>query len=73
MTESPDLSNAERAARLELAIMDYNDEYDAVANLIDLLADARHWCDTSGRSYGDLDRVAHAHYLAKLESEGGPL
>jgi hypothetical protein len=71
MTDSFEITNAERAVRFELALMHYNDEFDPVANLTDLLADARHWCDTSGQCYGDLDRMAHDHYLAELEAERG--
>ena len=34
--------------------------------LIDLLADARHWCDRHGESFAELDRIAHVHYLHEL-------
>jgi len=37
--------------------------------LTDLLADARHWCDQSHLCYGDVDRLAHQHYLAELEED----
>ncbi|QOJ14000.1 MAG: hypothetical protein HRU75_04820 [Planctomycetia bacterium] len=71
MTESldTDITNAERAERFDQALARYNDEYDTVANLIDLLADARHWCDLHEQCYGDLDRIAHDHYLAELWAE----
>ena len=72
MTQSPNIANAKRAARCRAALTGYNDKYDLVANLIDLLADARHWCDAHGRCFGDLDRIAHEHYLAELAAEGGP-
>lgn len=39
--------------------------------LIDLLADARHWCDRHGECFGDLDRIAHQHYLHELNSNEG--
>lgn len=71
MTDSTDITNAERAARCQEALAGYNDEYDTIANLIDLLADARHWCDRQGQCYGDLDRLAHDHYLAELWEERG--
>ncbi|MCA9281072.1 MAG: hypothetical protein H6812_10630 [Phycisphaeraceae bacterium] len=64
-----DFTNDDRAARCERALAVYNDEYDTASNLIDLLADARHWCDRSGRCFGDLDRNAHSHYLAEIDSE----
>lgn len=38
-------------------------------NLIDLLADARHWCDDNAESFGELDRQAYQHYLAELNDE----
>jgi hypothetical protein len=72
MTDSfPDITNAERAERFDAAVTRYNDEYDTHANLIDLLADARHWCDRQRQCYGDLDRIAHQHYLAELAEERG--
>lgn len=71
MTDSGNITNAERADRCDAALALYNDEWDAVANLIDLLADARHWCDRHTQCYGDLDRIAHDHYLAELSDERG--
>lgn len=69
MNDSPDITNAHRADRCESALAGYNDDYDTVANLIDLLADARHWCDRHGHCFGDLDRIAYDHYLAELWME----
>lgn len=69
MTKQDHLSNAQRADHCQAALAGYNDEYDTAANLIDLLADARHWCDRHGQCYGDLDRIAHDHYLAELQAE----
>jgi hypothetical protein len=60
------INNADRACRLDEIISRYSDDSDSVANLIDMLADARHWCDRNGQCYGDLDRVAYNHYLAEL-------
>jgi hypothetical protein len=37
--------------------------------LIDLLADARHWCDRNGHCFGELDRLAHQHYLDDLHNQ----
>jgi len=68
MTDT-DITNAERAKRCEAALECYNDEWDLLANLIDFLADARHWCDREGKCYGDLDGLAHRHYLAEVEQE----
>lgn len=69
MTDRPDITNAERADRCESTLAGYNDDYDTVTNLIDLLADARHWCERNGQCFGDLDRLAYDHYLAELWAE----
>ena len=36
---------------------------------IDLLTDARHWCDRHGQSFAELDRLANTHYVAELLEE----
>lgn len=59
--------NLRRAERCQQVLANYNDEWDAEANLVDLLADARHWCDRQERDYAKLDRLGHEHYLAELE------
>ena len=37
-------------------------------NLIDLLADAMHWCDLNGESFEALRRVAYQHYLTEIHN-----
>jgi hypothetical protein len=37
--------------------------------LIDLLTDARHWCDRHGEDFAALDRMAYQHYLAELNEQ----
>jgi len=66
-----DITNADRAERVQRMLETYNDEWDVQANLVDLLADARHWCDKHRVCYGDFDRIAHRHYLAELGEERG--
>ncbi len=61
--------NDKRSKRCAATIRSYNDEWDEKSNLIDLLADARHWCDRKELCFGDLDRMAHQHYLAELSDE----
>lgn len=39
-------------------------------DVIDLLADLRHYCDREGLCLGDLDRMAHQHYLAERFGPG---
>jgi hypothetical protein len=74
MTESPEseFTNADRAERCQAALESYNDEYDIIANLIDLLADARHWCDRHEKSFAELDHTAYQHYLGELDNQRRP-
>ncbi len=41
-------------------------------HLTDLLRDARHWCDATGRDFSQLDRTAHLLYLSDLDDGGQP-
>ena len=43
----------------------------APEGLIDLLTDARHWCDRNGECFADLDRIAYRHYLDERHSIEG--
>jgi len=61
--------NDNRVNRFETAIRSYNDEWDDKCNLIDLLADARHWCDRNDFSFADLDGLAYQHYLAEISDQ----
>jgi hypothetical protein len=61
--------NQKRAKRCAAAIRRYNADPDEPTNLIDFLADARHWCDHNDESYAELDRQAYQHYLAELCDE----
>jgi hypothetical protein len=56
-----------RADRCGKAIDAYGDDL-LESNLIDLLADARHWCDLNGQSFWELDRRAHRHYLTEIHT-----
>ncbi|MEW4569515.1 hypothetical protein AB1L88_16745 [Tautonia sp. JC769] len=61
-------ANRRRAMRIG-HILDRNaDGQTGREGLIDLLADARHWCDRHGESYARLDRLAHEHYLAEQQA-----
>lgn len=58
----------ERAHRLARVLRNYgNDETEC---LVDILTDARHWCDRHDLSFASLDRIAYQHYLAELDGEG---
>ena len=58
-----DLLIPEHVKHCEAAITGYSDDGSFIS-LIDLLADARHWCDANNQDYADLDRIAYQHYLA---------
>lgn len=63
------IRNPRRAKRFAQAIRHYGIITLGADSLIDMLTDARHWCDRHGLCYGDLDRIAHKHYLAEIEDE----
>lgn len=65
------MTNRQRAARIAKVLRAYQTDDTPVGCLIDILADARHWCDQNNRCYGDLDREAHQHYLGELADERG--
>jgi hypothetical protein len=62
------LNNQDRAARCRQAITAYSDD-DRFVCLIDLLADAMHWCDANGEDFHYALCVAGKHYLAELNDE----
>lgn len=55
-------ANDRRAMRIEHVLTWCKDWDTGVEGLIDLLTDARHWCDRHGQCFGDLDRIAYGHY-----------
>jgi hypothetical protein len=55
-----------RAAACDMLLEHYGDD-DPADRLVDMLADARHWCDLNGQSFWELDRRAHKHYLAEID------
>lgn len=59
-------ANHHRAKRCRNVLRHYGTVNTDEGCLVDLLADARHWCDRNGETYADLDRRAHQHYLAEL-------
>lgn len=64
-----EITNKQRAARVAKMLRQFN-KYDLPEScLIDLLADARHWCDRHGKDYGKLDREAYNHYVTEIVEE----
>ncbi|HLO39984.1 MAG TPA: hypothetical protein VK176_03105 [Phycisphaerales bacterium] len=39
-------------------------------SLVDVLANARHWCDQQNLSFAELDRIAYEHYLHERGNAG---
>lgn len=68
-TADDDITNAHGAANCQRTLENYNDEWDIRTNLIDLLTDARHWCDANRESFAELDRIAYQHYAAEAVAE----
>jgi hypothetical protein len=61
------LTNPKRAQRAARSISRYGDDIDE-SNLIDLLADAMHWCMQYGHDFEYCLRLAREHFDA--ESSG---
>jgi hypothetical protein len=70
MTEPTNQDRADRVTTTLAAYMATKGETPDTpeTDLIDLLADIRHFCDTEELALGDLDRIAHGHYLAEVQS-----
>lgn len=63
--------NDRRAMRIEHVLTWCKDWSHRRAGIIDLLTDARHWCDRHGESFAALDRIAYQHYLTESQSIEG--
>ena len=61
-------SNQQRADRCQKAITAYSDDDDH-SNLVDLLADAMHWCDANGEDFHLALAQACRHYINELNDE----
>ena len=59
-------TNSHRTRRFGHVLRHYETDDTDRGCLIDLLADARHWCDQHGENYAELDRIAYGHYLAEF-------
>lgn len=58
--------NRSRARRCATALRRYGSDGADPGHLIDLLADARHWCDAHDEDFAALDRVAYEHYVTEM-------
>lgn len=66
--------NAKRVERFEQRLRIYKTDATIECRLIDLLTDARHWCDRNGLRYTEHDCIAQEHHSAELvEAAAGPI
>lgn len=61
------MTNPKRAQRAATSISRYGDDVDE-ANLIDLLADAMHWCRQYGHDFERGLRLAREHFHSETNS-----
>ncbi len=66
-------TNRRRAMRIGHVLTWCKDWKTGRAGLIDLLTDARHWCDRHGEDFAKLDRTAYGRYLAERNPNQGDL
>lgn len=55
-------TNFYRALRFGRALNAYDSDTELRGCLVDLLTDARHWCDQAGVDFAGLDRIACDHH-----------
>ena len=67
------LDNAKRSNRLEVAMLALREEYgdDPSTILIDLLADAMHWCRRNGQDFDHALGIAANHFQTEIIEETG--
>jgi hypothetical protein len=63
-----DLLLSQRVKRCQAALERYSDE-NSFITLIDLLADAMHWCDANGEDFHYALCVAGKHFVAELNDQ----
>lgn len=62
------LSNQARVERCQQAVTAYSDD-DDFTSLVDLLADAMHWCDCMGQDFHLALALACRHYVHELNDQ----
>ena len=58
----------QRVEKCELALARYSDD-NPFTNLVDLLADAMHWCDANGEDFHYALCLAGKHFVAELNDQ----
>ncbi len=67
MTNSSEMTNLQRAARAERILKRYQvDHEDLQTCLADVLADAMHWCDSTGLDFQAISSQAYRYYIEEL-------
>jgi len=62
-------ANAIRAARAERILTSSRMDDDLATSLVDLLADAMHWCDLNGEDFHIALAQACRHYIHELNDQ----
>jgi uncharacterized protein YcgI (DUF1989 family) len=58
-----------RVSRLELVLLNYGDGEETFTTLVDFIADAMHWCDSTGQDFHIAFAQACRHYVNELNNE----
>lgn len=69
MTHPSEDQNARRAARAGGILIHHRDGGDLHTSLVDLLADAMHWCDAHGDDFHLALAQACRHYIHELNDQ----
>ncbi len=69
MTPAPNSCNEPRAARIELILLEIGKTDDPHTTLVDLLADAMHWCDRADIDFHRALVQAYRHYFYELNDQ----
>ena len=59
--------NDDRVRRFAALLPHYPE--DDRTNLIDLIADAQHWCDRNGEDFDAVLRIARMHFEAEVDGD----
>ncbi|AMV22602.1 hypothetical protein [Planctomyces sp. SH-PL14] len=65
----PNMTNALRAARAERILSRFRMGDDLPTSLVDLLADAMHWCDYAGEDFHFAFAQACRHYIHECNDQ----
>jgi hypothetical protein len=64
------LTNPQRSDRTEQMLARYSDDA-ARTNLVDLLADAMHWCQANGHDFASILGTAQMHFETEVANREG--